>query len=88
MLYHARYWLLNVYVSSNKFFKSFYWLVIVLHVILIKILVNDRRNNIGVEKYLHKKKIMWLKKYIHLKSLCMTLKIKQNAPRCVHDMAR
>ena len=58
MLYHARYWLLNVYVSSNNFFESFYWLVIVLHVILIKILVNDRRNNIGVEKNLHKKKIM------------------------------
>jgi len=50
MLYHARYWLLNVYVSSNNFFESFYWLVTVLHVILIKILVNDRRNNIGVEK--------------------------------------
>lgn len=62
MLYHARYWLLNVYVSSNNFFESFYWLVIVLHVILIKILVNDRRNNIGVEKYLHKKKNHVIKK--------------------------
>jgi hypothetical protein len=82
MLYHTCYWLLNVYVSSNNFFESFYWLVIVLHVILIKILVNDRRNNIGVEMYPHKKKSC------DLKSLCMTLEIKQNAPRCVHDMAR